>query len=85
MLYTPSTTIDLQAKGFQVSRPDGNITFFPYSKIMFLEFFSRNEMYSVNICFGNTPFEVLEVTCKDKEEAMNFYTKFKLELNFRLN
>ena len=83
MLYTPSTTIDFQSTGFQVNRANGNLTFFPYSKVVSLEFFSRNDMYSVNVAFGNSPLEVLEVTCKDKEEAMDFYNKFKLEMNFR--
>lgn len=82
MLYTASNTIDFQSIGFEVTRPDGNITFFPYNKVYFVEFFCRNEKYGVNVAFGNSPLEILEVTCKDKDDAMNFYAKFKLEFKF---
>lgn len=85
MLYTSSSTIDFQSTGFEISRPDETITFFPYTKVLFVEFFCKNEKYAVNVAFGQSPLDVLEVTCKDKEEAMNFYTKFKLEMNFRLH
>ena len=66
----------------QNDRSESTLIFYPYSKVQYVEFFSRGNKYAVNIAFGNSPFEVLEVTCKDKEEAKNFYKKFKQEMNF---
>ena len=63
-------------------RTEHTLIFYPYSKVQYLEFFSRGNKYAVNVAFGNSPLEVLEVTCKDREEAKNFYQKFKQELKF---